>query len=133
MGETSRRLFDRSRRLAAELGLPFELLDVEVLLDGEHGVLHHVRWGEADVRPFVSTLSREFALHILLQDLTGPQAAASHEEEEHGCGREGCGHGNCGSCGSGGGCGTCGAAQPQEVQAYFAELRGRMERRTSLL
>jgi cell fate regulator YaaT (PSP1 superfamily) len=132
MNETARRLFERGRQLAAELSLPLELLDVEVLLDGEHGVLHHVRWAEADVRPFVSTLSREFGLHILLQDLTAPQAALAHEEE-HGCGREGCGHGNCNSCGSGGGCSTCGAASPQEVQAYFAELRGQMERRTSLL
>jgi cell fate regulator YaaT (PSP1 superfamily) len=131
-GETARRLFERGRRLAAELELPFELLDVEVLLDGEHGVLHQVRWGEADVRPFVSTLSREFALHIQIQDLTGPREALAHKDE-HGCGRESCGHGGCDSCGSGGGCGTCGVAQPNEVQAYFAELRGQMERRTSLL
>jgi hypothetical protein len=131
--ERESQLFDRGRRLAEELGLALELLDVEVLLDGEHGVLHHVRWAECDVRPFVSTLSREFALHVLLEDLTGPREAAEPREEGHGCGREGCGGGNCGSCGSGGGCSTCGAAKPQEVQAYFAGLRERMERRTSLL
>jgi hypothetical protein len=125
-------LFDRGCRLAEELALSVELLDVEVLFDGEHGVLHHVRWAECDVRPFVSTLSREFALHILLQDLSGPRLSAEHRDEEHGCGRPDCGTGGCGSCGSGG-CGTCGAAESREVQSYFAELRQQMERRTSLL
>ncbi len=133
MRERGRHLFERGRRLAEELDLPIELLDVEILLDGEHGVLHQLRWEECDVRPFVSTLSREFALHVLLQDLSGSRAAADREEEEHGCGKEGCGSGGCGSCGAGGGCGTCGTAKPDEVQTYFAGLREQMEQRTSLL
>jgi cell fate regulator YaaT (PSP1 superfamily) len=133
MDVKAQHLFERGSQLAIELALPIELLDVEVLLDDAHGVLHHVRWGDGDVRPFVSTLSREFELHIQLQDLTAPVTAATHADEGNGCGREGCGKGGCGSCGSGGGCGTCGSAQPAEVQAYFAELRQHMERRTSLL
>src|SRR5262249_26662278 len=60
------RLFERGRQLAAQLDLPLELLDVEVLLDGQHAVLHQLRGAGADVRPFVSTLSREFELHITL-------------------------------------------------------------------
>src|SRR5262249_48769312 len=87
------KLFERGRRLAGELDLPLELLDVEVLLDGQHAVLHHLRWGDADVRPFVSTLSREFELHITLIDLSGPKDATNREDaaESHGCGRPDCG------------------------------------------
>jgi cell fate regulator YaaT (PSP1 superfamily) len=132
-------LFERGRRLTAELELPLELLDVELLLDGQHAVLHHLRWSDADVRPFVSTLSREFELHITLVDLTGPKETTNPEEEaeEHGCGRPNCGKaedGGCATCGSGGGCGTCGTANPPDVELHFAQLREQMERhRTALL
>src|SRR5947199_9706857 len=63
-------LFERARALAAGLALPLEVIDAEVLLDGAHAVLHHLRFSDADVRPFVSTLAREFDLHIQLADLT---------------------------------------------------------------
>ncbi len=138
MRAKGQQLFERGRQLAAELGLPLELLDVEVLLDGEHALLHHLRWADADVRPFVSTLSREFALHIVLVDLTRSQETAGHEEsdEPHGCGRPNCGRGAdgaCSTCGSGG-CATCGSAKPPDMQLYFAQLREQMERhRTALL
>ncbi len=132
MGERARLLFDRARRTAKELALPLEVIDVEVLLDGEHGVLHLLRFEESDVRPFVSALSREFELHILLTDLGGPAPAA--EAEEHaGCGREGCGGGagGCSSCGTGG-CSSCGT-EAHDAQEIFAALREKMERRTALL
>jgi cell fate regulator YaaT (PSP1 superfamily) len=119
-------LLERAARLAEEFGLPLEVLDAEVLLDGAHAVLHHLRWQDCDMRPFVSTLSREFEVHLALADLTGPQP-----EEDHGCGS--CGSGGCGSCGSKGGCGSCGSARPADMQAYFAELRQKMERRRTLL
>jgi cell fate regulator YaaT (PSP1 superfamily) len=119
-------LLERAGRLAEEFGLPLEVLDAEVLLDGAHAVLHQLRWQDCDVRPFVSTLSREFEVELALADLAGPQP-----EEEHGCGS--CGSGGCGSCGSKGGCGSCGSARPEEVQAYFAGLRQKMERRHTLL
>jgi hypothetical protein len=119
-------LFERSRAAAGGLGLPLEVLDAEVLLDGEHAVLYHLHWADSDVRPLVSTLAREFDLHISLLDLTRPAPA-----EHHGCGD--CGSGGCGSCGSGG-CGTCGKTfRPEEVRAYFAGLRQQMDRRHSLL
>jgi hypothetical protein len=126
-------LFERGRGLLVELALPLELIDVEVLLDGEQAVLHHLRWADADLRPFVSALSKAFGLQIVLQDLTH-SAAAEQDEPEHGCGRAGCGSGGCGSggCGSGG-CGSCGSAEPQEVKAYFAGLREQMERRRTPL
>src|SRR5579883_730481 len=113
----------RASQLAEEIGLPLQVLDVEILLDGEHAVLHLLRGADCDVRPFVSTLSREFDLHVLLADLTRPGEAALHEAEEehaeHGCGS--CGSdGGCGSCGSGG-CGSCGTVVPAAADAaHFA-------------
>ena len=105
--ERSRCLFARSVELVCELELPLEVLDVEVLLDDEHAALQLLRWADCDVRPFVAALSREFKLHVHITDLSRPK---EEEEEEHGCGREGCGSdgGGCGSCGTGGGCGSCG-------------------------
>jgi hypothetical protein len=134
MAARGRLVFDRSRSMAGDLQLPLEVLDAEVLLDGEHAVLHLVRFADCDVRPFVSALSREFELHVQLTDLAKP-GASLHEAGEHaGCGREGCGRGagGCSTCGAGG-CGSCGNAEPTDVKAYFAGLREQMERRTALL
>jgi cell fate regulator YaaT (PSP1 superfamily) len=127
MGRRAADLLDRAGRLAEERGLPVAVVDAEVLLDGAHAGLHVVRWDDADLRELVRPLSVEFELSISLVELAAPVAAQSG----HGCGD--CGAGGCGSCGSGG-CGTgCGVARPEEVSAYFAELRERMERRVSLL
>jgi hypothetical protein len=129
MRQRAQQVFARGAALLGELDLPLEVLDVEVLLDGRQAVLQHLRWADCDVRPFVSTLAREFDLLITLTDLTRPEALLA-DEEPAGCGS--CGSGGCGSCGSGG-CGSCGSARPEEVRAYFAELREKMERRTPLL
>ena len=125
--QRGRRLFERAREVARALSLPLEVLDAEMLLDGEHASLHLLRWQECDVRPLVSTLSREFALHLEIADLSRPKEEA--EEEEHGCGKEGCGSesGGCGSCGTGGGCSSCGSTAPTSETAHFAELREQME------
>jgi PSP1 C-terminal conserved region len=138
--ERGTELLRQAGELAQEFDLPLELLDVEMLLDGEHAVLHHLRWANADVRPLVSTLSRQFDLHILLQDLSKPVGALAadeeHEDDHPGCGKEGCGsgEGGCGDCGSGGGCGTCGTSSPKVLETYFAGLRDKMEQhRTPLL
>jgi cell fate regulator YaaT (PSP1 superfamily) len=131
MRQRGQQLFQRATQLAEELRLPLVLLDVEVLLDGEHAVLHHLHEGETDVRPFVSTLSREFALHLTLIDLGG----AAETVEEEGCGRPNCGHGadgGCDSCDSGG-CGSCGSAKAPDMELYFAQLREQMERQRTAL
>jgi hypothetical protein len=116
-------LFADARRLAAELSLPLEVLDAEVLLDGEHGILHHLSWADFDERPLVSALVKEYGLHLRLHRLS---TAAAEEEEHEGCGRPGCGResGGCGSCSSGG-CSGCGDAG-KELQAHFADLREKM-------
>jgi hypothetical protein len=88
-------------------------------------VVHHVCWGEADLRELVRPLSRELGLSVTLTNVGRPV--------EQGCGS--CGEGGCGSCGSGGGgCGSsCGSVSAEEVRAHFAALREQMERRVSLL
>src|SRR5262245_57559591 len=44
----SHQLFADGRRLAAELRLPIEILDVELLLDGRRAVVQHLRWAGCD-------------------------------------------------------------------------------------
>jgi hypothetical protein len=135
--ERGRNLFDDARRLTAELALPLEVVDAEVLLDGEHAILHHLNWDEFDERTLVSTLTRRHSLHLRLHRLKGEAAEVPEEEEHAGCGREGCGKtagGSCGTCGTGGGCSTCGVGKPQDLKTYFAGLREQMHReRTPLL
>jgi cell fate regulator YaaT (PSP1 superfamily) len=132
--EQSRRMQQRGAKLLRrggeqieQLGIPVALLDVEVLLTGTHAVLHVVRWGECDLRELVRPLSVEFELSISLIEVGAP---AQPHKEAHGCGS--CGSGGCGS--GSGGCGSgCGVARPEEVSAYFAGLREKMERRVPLL
>jgi hypothetical protein len=120
-------LFADGRRLAAEGGLPFEILDVEVLLDGSRAVVQHLSWAECDYITFADTLSRAHGLEVLMEDLAIP--AASAPEEHGGCGEPGCGRANgaggCSSCGSGGGCSSCGGKV--DMRDYFAHLRTKME------
>ncbi|MBV9123895.1 MAG: hypothetical protein JO112_11105 [Planctomycetes bacterium] len=140
LSEQGQQLFQEGRRLAAELALPLEILDVEILLDGKQAIVHHLRRQECDYRALVSGLSRHFDLRIIMQNLSLP----AEPEEGHGhggCGRPDCGQegggGGCSSCGSGGGCGTCGkATKKEEVADYLSHLRETMREppmRTSLL
>jgi len=130
--------FESARRLAAELRLPLEVLDAEVLLDGEQAIVHFLRMAPCDERPLVSALSRTHQLHVALHDLALPGAPVA-EEEHAGCGRPDCGQGGaggCTSCGSGGGCSTCGAGKADDgSRAHFAKLRDQMaaQQRTPLL
>jgi cell fate regulator YaaT (PSP1 superfamily) len=124
-------LFTDAQRLAGQLSLSMTILDAEVLLDGEHAILHHVSRGDFDERPLVSSLAKTHGLHIRLHRLSG---IAIEESEHEGCGRPGCGEesGGCGSCSSGG-CSSCGVTKHEET-AHFAALREQMERkRTPLL
>jgi cell fate regulator YaaT (PSP1 superfamily) len=124
------RLVGEARALAAALALPLEVLDAELLLDGEHAVVHHLHWADFDPRPFVSALSKSFDAHVALFDLTRSGAPADPEEEvgEHGCGRPDCGRASGGGCGTGGGCSTCGLKSMPDLKKYFAALRDQMAR-----
>jgi cell fate regulator YaaT (PSP1 superfamily) len=122
--ERAAALCEDARHLAVERGLPLEVLDAEMLLDGEQAILHHLHWADFDERELVSALSRQYDLRVRLHALKSEAA----EEEEHGCGRPDCGGGSggCSSCSSGG-CSTCGAGTT-DMRAYFAALREQMQR-----
>jgi hypothetical protein len=132
MRDRGQQLFEDGRLLAADLGLPLAVLDAEVLLDGEHGIVHHLTWGAFDERDLVSVLSRKHDLGIALHSLHTSGTEAT-DEGEHGCGREGCGRssGGCSTCGSGG-CGSCGSQVPADLQAYFLALRRQMHESAAL-
>jgi cell fate regulator YaaT (PSP1 superfamily) len=122
--ELERRLFEDGRRLAAELGLPLEILDVEVLLDGRQATVYHLRPGDCDFRPLVSALASRHDVLISMQNLALPA-----EETINGCGKPDCGQtggGGCSSCGAGGGCsaGSCGKhVEKEQVAEYLAGLQ----------
>ncbi len=127
--ERGQRIFRDARRLAGELNLPLEILDVEVLFDGRQAVVHHLRREECDYRPLVRALAREHDLLLTMQNLVLPMELEEHAD--HGCGRPDCGHaaGGCSSCTSGGcSSGGCAAGVKQEdVSAYLAGLRRQAE------
>jgi hypothetical protein len=133
----SHQLCMESRALAADLGLPLEVLDAELLLDGRRLILQHLAWAECDATLLVNGLAHAHDLVVRLESLAMPAAAPALEEEQGGCGQPGCGRasgGGCTSCGSGG-CSSCGSGGV-DLRAYFAHLRGQMEQyqqRTSLL
>lgn len=138
--EIAEQLLAAATDLAADLSLPLQVLDVEPVLEPKGFVLHLLRFAEADLRPWVSQLSRQFDAYLHLLDVTDPNSL----EDAPGCGSCGSSEGGCGSCGEGGGCGSegggcstgCGSKPPGEFerdwQAYFAELRQGMDRRIGL-
>jgi cell fate regulator YaaT (PSP1 superfamily) len=120
--------------LASDSGLPLAFVDVEVTLDCT-AILHALAWEACDATPLLDELAARFGLAVRLLDLS--RAPASKEaKEDAGCGKPGCGSGGggCSSCGTGGsgGCstGSCsrGAVKsPEELTAYFADLRQKMQ------
>jgi hypothetical protein len=120
------RLFADARRTAADLGLPLEILDVEVLLDGQHAILHHLRAGECDPRELMDRLAERHQLLVSLRDVALPPGAAEEEDHLHvGCGAENCGAGGCGSCSSGN-CSSCGSRSRTVGCPPVADVPGRV-------
>jgi cell fate regulator YaaT (PSP1 superfamily) len=122
--ELGRQIFEDGRRLTTELGLPLEIVDVEVLLDGRQANIYHLRPGDCDYRPLVSELASRHDILISMQNLAQPA-----EEKTNGCGKPDCGQtggGGCSSCGPGGGCsaGSCGKhMEKEQVAEYLAGLK----------
>ena len=117
--------------------LPLAFVDVETTLDGA-AILHALPWGECDASPWLAELSRRFNLAVRLLDLSRTPTP-TEEPEPAGCGKPGCGSsaGGCSSCGTGGGCstGSCSSGKvksAEELTAYFADLRGKMEAATAV-
>jgi len=119
---------------AEAAGLPVTFLDAEVLLDGSAAVLHALPWGQCDADPLFADLSARFGLAVRLLDASRTPTAQDPPEKAYTCGKPDCGAGSggCSDCGSGGGCSTGGCSRgavksADELTAYFADLRRRME------
>lgn len=128
--ECGQRLFEDARRLAPELGLPLEVVDAEVLLDGRQAILYYLADAACDHHLFATRLASEHNVRLLMQNLSFPK-----EPEDAGCGRPDCGKkdgkSGCDSCSSGG-CGTCSAgSRKEDVAAQLRALRARMEERAT--
>lgn len=112
------------------LGLPLAILDVEVLLNRDHAILHILPFAECNPAPLCDQLSMCHELKVSFLDPRTPP-----EPESNGCGKPGCGSekGSCSDCGSGGGCSTGGCSSgkvndAKELTDYFVQLRKQMER-----
>jgi len=106
-------IIEAAKNISLALALPVSILDAELLFDGKHAVLHLATSPKTDVRDLISKLSKDFDLHIYVENITQPNQDDDHDEspvEDAGsCGSGNCGskEGGCGSCSSGGGCGSC--------------------------
>ena len=120
---------------AAAADLPLSFVDSEVSLDGASAVLHGLPWAACDASPVFEALSARFGLAVRLLDLSRtPTAADPPDPTTAKCSKPGCGTdaGGCSSCGTGGGCstGSCSKGKVKsadELTAYFADLRRKME------
>jgi len=120
-------LFEAGRRWVETLGLPLEIVDVELLLDGRQAWLNFVGGETVEMGELPTRLAEESGVEVHLENLAIP--ATKHDEaEHHGCRKPDCGKtlGGCSSCGSGGGCSTCGGTKV-DLRPYFANLREHME------
>ncbi len=102
----SERIFFAAQETAAALNLPAAIMDVEVLLDCKHAILHLAAEPKCDLRDLVSKISQDFDLHIFVENTNLPLQETPPETS---CGSGNCGSkgSDCGSCSSKGGCGSC--------------------------
>ena len=120
-----RDLFEASRARALESGLALEILDVDLLFDGQNAIVQFLG-EEAETEAFAKSLEQQFRLTIRLENLALP---IPHEEAEPGCDKPDCGRtagGGCTTCSTGGGCSSCGTSKV-DMRDYFSHLRTKME------
>ena len=122
---------------ATTRSLPLTFVDAELTLD-DHLILHGLAWDACDATPLFAELSERFGLAVRLLDLSQTQVTSDPKQPSEGCGKPGCGSeaGGCSSCGtegeSKGGCSSGGCSRGKvksadELTAYFADLRVKME------
>jgi cell fate regulator YaaT (PSP1 superfamily) len=129
-------LLTHANQAATEGGLPLTFVDAELTLDNRL-ILHGLAWDACDATAFFDELSARFNLTVRLLDLS--QTAVTRDpKQSEGCGKPDCGSGSggCSSCGSEGGeskgcsTGSCSRGKVKsadELTAYFADLRQKME------
>jgi hypothetical protein len=116
-------------RAAEAVGLPLTFLDAEVTLDGTAAVLHVLPCAPCDADPLFADLSARFGLPVRMLDISRQPFT---KDPPTTCGKPDCGTGSggCSSCGSGcstGGCSRGSVKSADELTAYFADLRHKME------
>lgn len=121
---------------AADRGLPVTFVDAELTLD-DRLILHGLAWAACDATPLFEELSARFDLSVRLLDLSQTAVTIDPKQAADGCGKPDCGTGGgCSSCGTGGeskgGCstGSCSRGKVKsadELTAYFADLRQKMD------
>jgi cell fate regulator YaaT (PSP1 superfamily) len=123
---------------AEERGLPLAFVDAELTLD-DHLILHGLAWSACDATALFNDLSHRFNLSVRLLDLSQTPVARDPKSAADGCGKPDCGSGTTGGCsscstttGESGGCssGSCSRGSvksAEELTAYFADLRQKME------
>ncbi len=124
---------------AAASELPLAFVDAELTLDG-HLILHGLAWGACDATPLFAELSARFGLAVRLLDLSQTAVTKDPEPVAAKCDKPGCGSegGGCSSCGTDSrdgakkGCASksCSSGKVKsadEMTAYFADLRRKME------
>lgn len=126
-----------SHATEAAYDLPLTFVDAELTLD-DRLILHGLAWDECDATPLFEELSARFNLTVRLLDLSRTPITKDPKQAADGCGKPNCGSGDggCSSCGtegeSKGGCstGSCSRGKVKsadELTAYFADLRQKME------
>jgi hypothetical protein len=107
--------FALCQRILLEEGWPWELIDVEPLLDGQSAVIHYLGPAPIDVAPLRARFRVACDLDVVLEAIgVDPDgallAAMAGEEPDHGGGCGSCG------CGEGGGCGAAAALRSAGAQ-----------------
>jgi PSP1 C-terminal conserved region len=114
--------FARCQRILQEGGWPWELLDVEPLLDGHTTVLHYLGPRHIEdatmLAQFRIACEFDVVFEPVASELEGPESVELNEA--HGCG-SGCGSGG---CGSGGGCGVAPSSGAEDSASSSATASG---------
>jgi len=96
--------FALCQRILREGDWPWELVDVEPMLDDQATVLHYFGPHQLDAATLRARFRMTCHFDVVLEPV-GPDVEIEeedpHSSDDHG--------GGCGSCGSGGGCGSCGS------------------------
>ena len=103
--------FALCQRILREGNWPWELIDVEPLLDGRATVLHYLGPHQLDVAPLRARFRVECDFDVVLEpvgsdlDSALPDGDAHDDDPGGGCG-------SCGGCSDGGGCGSASVGAP---------------------
>jgi hypothetical protein len=139
--------FELCRRTLQQFNWPWELIDVESLLDNHKVVLHYLGPRELDQAAVRAWFRTAHDLEVVFEPVGSEESnertsGAAEGASSDGCGASGCGHGGCGSdvaardssaASNGHGCGTpahsgCSSCGIMRAMAARSERKGQHER-----